>query len=60
MADMLMEHDDKLRGAGKSRGAYLLWLDNRIAIVRSFNDEPPLVLEALQEAREAFTKEFYP
>jgi hypothetical protein len=64
MADMLMDHDDKIRHmeaavavrrGGKSRGAYLQWLDNAIATASDFIEE-----EALCVARKAFTDEFYP
>ena len=49
-----------LRRGGKSKGAYLQWLDNKIAWTKERWDEPPHALEALIEARKAFTDEFYP
>jgi hypothetical protein len=76
MVDMLMDHDDTLRKmkdaevtilpgrpgykAQKSRGVYLQWLDDKIAWTKERWDEPPHALEALREARKAFTDEFYP
>ena len=46
------------RRAGKSRGVYLQWLDTRIIAAREWGDHN--AIEALVEARTAFTDEFYP
>jgi hypothetical protein len=50
-----MEAAVAVRRGGKSRGAYLQWLDNAIATASDFIEE-----EALRVARKAFTDEFYP
>jgi hypothetical protein len=44
--------------AQKSRGVYLQWLDDAIAEAKGRADY--FSMRALQEARKAFTDEFYP
>jgi hypothetical protein len=64
MADMLIEHDAKIRDmkagvavrrGGKSRGAYLQWLDERIK-----DSTHSYERNAFVWARKSFTDEFYP
>jgi hypothetical protein len=47
-----------LRRGGKSRGAYLMWLDIEIRTAKVHGDHN--AIEALVKARKAFTDEFYP
>jgi hypothetical protein len=58
-----------VRRGGKSRGAYLQWLDNEIKAAKESYEQAPNKLskqhtvghwEALARARKSFTDEFYP
>jgi hypothetical protein len=67
-----MDHDEKVREmeylripslefnkhGSKSRGVYLQWLDEAIRKAKGRADY--FTMRALQEARKAFTDEFYP